>query len=136
MEDKIESKIAKQFDDNFSKLVILFKGEKVFKKTKLPKNDISEIVNTLIAEKKQNTINEFKTKAVAIFESKIRFDKEMRAAKEAYEKVANDKMEQFNKEINDLFSLVENIGQVEKDYYTILENKIDESKSGNLENKV
>lgn len=85
------NKVKKQFDKNFTTLVALMRGEANMRKPKVPNGDVQDIVEQLIAERREEVIMEFKTKAKAAIEEKIKFDQEVKKAREECEKVITEK---------------------------------------------
>lgn len=111
-----QDKVAKQFEKNFSKLVALI-GEKNLKKVKIPNNDVSQVVEELLKENREAVVLDFKAKAKAIIQEKIKFDQEVAKARKDYEKVVSDKMKLFNEQMTSLFNMIENVDLVAKQYY-------------------
>ncbi len=61
-----------EFETNLKKLVAILGGDSVFKKSKLPKDSVSTLVNQLVEEKRQETLTNFKTKAKDLLDKKDR----------------------------------------------------------------
>ena len=113
-------KITKAFEASFKKLVALMGGDKNLKKTSIPSNEVGDIVNELLKERRQKKIDEFKIGAIALLDKKIEFDKEVRKAEEAFKNTVNAKKKEFTEEMNKLFQNLESINDVEKSYYANL----------------
>jgi len=119
------NKVKKQFDKNFTTLVALMRGEANMRKPKVPNGDVQDIVEQLIAERREEVIMEFKTKAKAAIEEKIKFDQEVKKAREECEKVITEKMKQFNDKMSSLFNLVDKIHEVEQQYYSSIKGAVE-----------
>jgi len=113
-------KVAKQYDANFKKLVALMNGEKNMRKTKVPNNEIGQVVAELIKEKKDAAIKAFKDQAILLLDKKVEFDKEIKKLEDEFKNKVNGKKKEFTEEMQKLFKTVENIESIEKSYYASL----------------
>ena len=68
-------KVSKQFDANFKKLVALLGGEKQLKKVSIPNDELGDVVEDLLKERRAEFIKDFKEKAKSLLDKKIDFDK-------------------------------------------------------------
>lgn len=110
-------KVEKAYNSAFGKMVALLKGDKsVFKKARVPKSDIGAVVDELIKERKATAIKTFKEEAVKLLDAKIEFDKQCKAAEDAYKNTVNAKKKEFTEKMQNLFKLVEDIEGIEKSY--------------------
>ena len=112
-----EGKEAAKFEKNFSKLVALFKGKKVFKGSKVGEEDLDSVLDELVKEEKQQVITEFKEGAKKIIKSNRDFNKFVKDQQAAMDKAINEKRKELNKEMEALFGKVEKIENIERDYY-------------------
>ncbi len=110
-------KVSKQFDANFKKLIALLGGEKNLKKVNVPNDELGSVVEDLLKERREEFIKDFKSKAKAVLDKKIEFDKEVRKAEEALKNTVIAKKKEFSEKMKEVFSMVENIQEIEKSYY-------------------
>lgn len=110
-------KVSKQFEANFKKLVALFGGDAVFKKPSVPNDEIGNLVEELVKERREEKIKEFKEQAKGLLDKKINFDKECKKAEEEYKQKVIQKKKEFTDEMKKTFSIIEDINEIEKSYY-------------------
>ena len=111
-------KVSKQFDANFKKLVALLGGDKALKKTSVPNDELGNIVEDLLKERREEFVKEFKSKAKELLDKKIEFDKEVKKAEEEFKNKVTNKKKEFSEKMKGLFNMVENIQEVENSYYS------------------
>lgn len=111
-------KVSKQFDANFKKLVALLGGDKALKKTSVPNDELGNIVEDLLKERREEFVKDFKSKAKELLDKKIEFDKEVKKAEEEFKNKVIGKKKEFSEKMKGLFNMVENIQEVEKSYYS------------------
>ena len=114
-------KVSKQFDQNFKKLISLLGGESAFKKPTVPNSEVGGIVEELIKEKREEVIKQFKEGAKNLLNKKIEFDKECKKAEVQLKNTIIAKKKEFSDEMKKVFSLVENMQEIEKSYYSSIE---------------
>lgn len=112
-----EDKVGKQFDSNFKKLIALLGGEAAFRKVKIDNDETSTLVEELLKERKAEKLIEFKDKAKKLLDKKVEFDKEVKKAEEEFKNKVNTKKKEFTEEMKSLFNIVENIDELQKNYY-------------------
>lgn len=110
------NKIAIEYEKNLKTLVALFNGNDAFKKTKVPTDDVSKLVEEILKEKREEKLIEFKTKAKALLEEKVRFDAETLKLTDEFNKKILEKKKEFSKSMLDCFKIVEDIKAVETSY--------------------
>lgn len=115
-----EDKVSKQFDANLRKLVAIMGGQKNMKKVSVPSDEVGDVVEELLKERRAEKVQEFKAKAKEILEKKLEFDKAVRKAEDELKNTVNTKKKEFSEEMQKLFSFVDDIGSVEKSYYQSL----------------
>ena len=120
-------KVSKQFDANFKKLVALLGGDKALKKTSVPNDELGNIVEDLLKERREEFVKEFKSKAKELLDKKIEFDKEVKKAEEEFKNKVTNKKKEFSEKMKGLFKMVENIQEVEKSYYYKYKEKKEEN---------
>ena len=115
-----EDKVSKQFDANLRKLVAIMGGQKNMKKVSVPSDEVGDVVEELLKERRDEKVKEFKAKAKEILEKKLEFDKAVKKAEDDLKNTVNAKKKEFSEEMQKLFSFVDDIGSVEKSYYQSL----------------
>lgn len=120
-EENSNDKTSQKYEANWKKLVALFKSDKPLKGSKkLPKDDVSSVIDELLKERKEKQIAEFKIKASELIDKNIKFNKEVAEAKKQMEKTIQDKKAEYNKAMEEVFNMIDGIAELEKDYYTAL----------------
>ena len=113
-------KIKKKFDAAMTSLTLVLGGQALYKPDKLLPKEIQAAVVELAKDEKKKLTDSFKEKAVALIQEKRTYDKEVaKIDKEAAQKKEKN-MEDFTKKANDLFGMLKDINNIEKDYYDTL----------------
>ena len=116
-----ENDVTKKFDANEAKLISLLKGNKGFAKVKLSNKEVTDLVEELIKEKREENAILFKQKAKALIDSKIQFEKFVQQKEKEFQEAVTEKLKEFNKEMESVFSLVEDIEELRKTYEATLQ---------------
>ena len=116
-----ENDVTKKFENNETKLVSLLKGNKTFSKVKLSNKEVTDLVEELIKERREENASLFKQKAKALIDSKIQFEKFVKQKEKEFQEAITEKLKEFNKEMEDTFSLVEDIEELRKTYEETLQ---------------
>lgn len=124
-QEDVKTEKNDQFEKNLNKLTALLGGKTLFKKSKLPKDAVSNLVAELVAERKEEIAVEFKSKAKELLQKKVEFDREVKKMQEEMNKQIEAKKKEFVEKLNSLFNLVENIEEVEKSYYDSIKESSD-----------
>lgn len=103
------------------KLVALLGGSNNLKKVSIPNDGLGDIVKDLLKDRREAFIKDFKEKAIKLLDSKLAFDKETRVAEEQFKNTVISKKKEFSDKMKEVFSMVENMQEVEKSYYSSLE---------------
>lgn len=114
------NKVDKRFNENLQKLVAIFKGEQVFKKTAIPNSESAAIIEELMAEEREAAKKAFKEKAGKLIKSKVEFDKFVKQKEKELQDAITNKKKDFNKEMEECFSLLENVNKLKDDYFSSL----------------
>lgn len=115
-------KVEKKFNSNLSKLVSLMRQPiEQAAKVKVPNTEMASIVEELLKERKEETIKLFKTRASALLDKNVEFNKFVKQQKETLEKAILEKKKEFSKQMEECFALVENIDKLYEDYKASLE---------------
>ena len=113
-------KVDKQFTANIQKLVAIFKGDGAFKKVSIPNAESAAIIEELMAEEREEAKKSFKEKAAKLIKSKVEFDKFVKQKEKELQDAITNKKKEFNKEMNECFSLLENVDKLKEDYLSSL----------------
>lgn len=124
-QEDVKTEKNDQFEKNLNKLTALLGGKTLFKKSKLPKDAVSNLVAELVTERKEEIAVEFKSKAKELLQKKVEFDREVKKMQEEMNKQIEAKKKEFVEKLNSLFNLVENIEEVEKSYYDSIKESSD-----------
>jgi hypothetical protein len=113
-------KVEKRFTANMQKLVAIFKGEGAFKKVSIPNGESAAIIEELMAEERELAKKSFKEKAAKLIKSKVEFDKFVKQKEKELQDAIVNKKKDFNKEMEECFSLLENIDKLKEEYVSSL----------------
>lgn len=111
----MENKVDVKFKANLQKLKALFNGE-VEIPSKILNSEASDVIAELIKEEKAAKIEEFKSKVKTILNEKVLFDKDVEALQKELDKKISDKKEAFSKKMEDCFSIIDSISEIEASY--------------------
>jgi len=115
------NKVAKEFDKNIKTLVAIVGGDKnIYPTKKVKKDTVNTIVEGLLKERKEKAEADIKIDLIAILDKKVLLDKEFKAEEEKLAKLKISKQKEFNEAFKKIVSRVENINELEKDYYDTL----------------
>lgn len=113
-------KVDKRFAANMQRLVAIFKGETAFKKVSIPNAESAAIIEELMSEEREAAKKSFKEKAARLIKSKVEFDKFVKQKEKELQDAITNKKKEFNKEMEECFSLLENIDKLKEDYLSSL----------------
>ena len=119
---KEAKKIEAKFQTGLRKLTALM-GPDWAKTTKLDKSDIPEVMQRLVAAKKEELYKKFETGYIDLVMKKKTLDKTEVEKRKEFEKVILDQKKAFNKEVDGLLSIITQMDEIEKDYYETLAGK-------------
>lgn len=109
-------KVEKKFEQNMSKLMALFSGDKRVFKNKVRNDEVNSVVEELLKERKEETKKEFKLRATKLLDAKVKFDKFVAQKEQDMKKAIQDQMKEFNTEMESCFQLIENMDQLAGQY--------------------
>lgn len=115
------SKVEKKFESIMKTMVAVLGGKEKFSSTKLPADELSEVVTTLFEEDKKVRVEAIKEKLKNILKSYTELTKEVKAKEKELQQLTIKKKKEFNEAAEALFKEVESLDQTEKDYYTALD---------------
>ena len=115
------NKVAKEYDKNVKTLIAIVGGDKnLYPNKKVKKDVVTTIVDGLLKQRKEKAEEEIKTDLVNILDKKVLLDKEIKAKEEELAKLKISKQKEFNESFKKIISRIENINELEKDYYNSL----------------
>jgi hypothetical protein len=116
------------------KLVAVVGGEQnLFPGKKVSKDIVTTIVEGLLKEKKETLEKEVKSELITLLEKNILLKKTIEDEKKKLKSLEESKMKEFNEAAIKLFNKIDNIGELEKEYYSTITgiNTIPENKQDN-----
>lgn len=115
-------KVEKRFNESLKKVQAILGNPGWFKQPKVGQGDLPELLERLTATKKEELYRKFETAAIALVEKKLAYDKAVKQKQQEFNKAVEDKMKEFQNDMDAMFSLVDQIDNITKDYYTALSN--------------
>lgn len=114
-------KEQKKFEAAQKKLIALLLGETtLLKPGKVPKDAVQQAMEILVKEKKEGMIEGIKKEVSGLLDEYIAFNRFKEEKKKEMEKAVADKLKEFNKKAGAIFTKMEGIEQLEKDYVQAL----------------
>lgn len=113
-------KVEKKFNESLKKVQAILGNPGWFKQPKIGQNDLPELLERLTANKKEELYKKFETAAIALIEKKLAYDKAVKQKQQEFNKAVEDKMKEFQNDMDAMFSLIDQIDNITKDYYTAL----------------
>lgn len=122
MEEQQEGgKVEKEFTNSVKKLVAILGSSDPLKPTsKIPFDDLGEIVADLLKEEKEKNRKEVSEQLKALLKGHADLKNEVAKKKKELEQIEQNKMAEFNKTAKQLFNRIDEIDKKEKEYYTAL----------------
>lgn len=115
------SKVASQYEANLKKIVAIVGGqENIYPQKKINKDTVDTIVTELFKEQKEEFSKTFKNDLKELLSKKVQLDKDIRAKEEELKKLKETKQKEFNEACSKMFGKVEDLQNLEKDYYQTL----------------
>lgn len=133
MEENKENlgKEAKKVNDAYLKNIGLLKQMNVLNDkglavgSKLPKDELGDVVAEFMKEKKEETIARVKTGLKGALQTKLDADKAIAEEKKKFEQFELNKKKEFNAKCAELFKELEGLQEMEKSYYASLGGALD-----------
>ena len=130
MSDEIETneteqvkadKAEKKFNSVISRLTAIVGGrEKLKISKKTPKDELGALVQELFKEERETTLAETKASLKALLKQYAEMEKAVELKRRELEKLAKDKKSEFVKAAEAVFAQIEDVGDIEKMYYSAL----------------
>ncbi len=116
-----QDKVAKSFESNMKRLVGVLGGEELLTgTTKVKKDTVETIVENILKDRKEKLEIDIKTELSTLLDKHVTLKKSIADKKKELKDLENSKMKEFNEACNKLFGKVQDIEQLEKDYYSSL----------------
>ena len=116
-----ENKVVKNYESTMNKLVAIVGGKDKLTPSKRVKKDVLQaVVVDLLKEDKEASELAIKTELKELLGKHVTLTKEIIAKKKEFEQLEQNKMKEFTEAANKLFGKIDNLGQMEKDYYDAL----------------
>lgn len=114
-------KIAATYDKNIKKLVAILQGDQPLKSAvKVPSDEVGKLVKELLKEKQETAAKAIKTSISELIEKKVQMDKDFKKAEADLKKLKEQKQKEFNEAAGKVFTQIDGLDQMEKDYYATL----------------
>lgn len=127
---KEAKKIEARFERSLRQLTALM-GPDWSKVSKLQRNDIPEIMTRIVEKKKEELFKKFETDYVSLVEEKKKLDKTIAEKKKEMEKIVLDAKKDFLKKVDATLSIINQMDQIEREYYQTLGDAIAEGDQAN-----
>ncbi len=114
------SKDHKKFLDGFQKLMAILNGDETLFKNKIVAGTVPGLIEKLTKERREKFELDFVTKASALIDKKVEFDRFINQKRKEFEQAQANKEKEFLKEMNDLFGMINDMGAVMKGYHATL----------------
>jgi len=108
--------VEEEFDNNFKKVLGLFRVDELLKTQKASSEDIQNLTNELLSDKKEEFKAQFKQDIKSLVENKIKFDTEVKEAEKAFKNAVITKKKEYNDEMKKLFSKIHDFDNLIKNY--------------------
>jgi hypothetical protein len=115
-----KGKEGKKYADNIQKLISLLSGEDLLTKSRIPNGDVQIAMAELVKEEKTARVSTIKEATKSLIKKKTEFDVFQKQERAKFERAVEDKQKEFNQEANKIFSMIEDIKQIEEDYLATL----------------
>ncbi len=103
------------------RLVGVLGGEELLTSTtKVKKDTVETIVENILKDRKEKLEIDIKTELSTLLDKHVTLKKSIADKKKELKDLENSKMKEFNEACNKLFGKVQDIEQLEKDYYSSL----------------
>ena len=116
-------KIRKKYENDLKNLTKVLGGNFLFSPTKLANSEVIEAVKELAKEEKEKLVKSFKERAVAAIQKQREHLKNVDLLKKEFLKKQEDSMKEFSKTVDGLFKDLEDIKNIEENYFNILMGK-------------
>lgn len=116
-------KIQKNYDNILKKLVAVVGGkEKLLPQKKIGKDLVATVVEGLMKEKKENLVKEVKDDLNNLLTKNIEVNKAVTEKQKELDNLKKQKQKEFTEAANKVFEKIDNLGELEQEYYQALGN--------------
>lgn len=121
VESNDDNKVNKAYDATMKKLVAIVGGdENLFPVKKVKKDVVKSIVSGLIKERKENAEKDVTKELVDLLDKHIQLKKALADKKKELDNLEQQKKKEFNEAASKLFGKIDEINQLESEYYSSL----------------
>lgn len=113
-------KVRKKYENDLKNLTKVLGGNFLFSPTKLANGEVIEAVKELAKEEKEKLVNSFKERAIAAIQKQREHLKNVANLKKEFLKKEEESMKEFSKTVESLFKDLEDIKNIEENYFNIL----------------
>ena len=120
-QSKESKKIAENYERTMQNLIAVFQGEsKIAPAKRIDGDDISALIDEVIADDIKAKKEEFKTKAKDLMKAKVAYDNFIKQKELEFQKQKDDKTKEFTKQATDLINMIDGIGKLKQTYFDSL----------------
>lgn len=124
------NKVEKKFEVAMGKLMAVISGARdALKRPKVPADEVESIVSDLLSKRREKVVEEFQSKLLELLDKYVQFEGEVKKAEEELKNTTLKKKEEFTKQINECFKLIDNIDKVQQNYTSALKQGITKPES-------
>lgn len=116
---KEAKKVEAKYDRAIRQLTAVM-GPEWFKVKRITPGDIPDLIGEMVAEEKKKLYELFKTNYKALVDEKKKLDKTIEEKDREFKQAVLNAKKEFLKKVDQAFSVVSQIDQIEKDYYKTL----------------
>lgn len=113
-------KVKKKFEESQRKLQAIMGNPHWFKQPKIGQDQLPDLLKRLASVKQEELFKKFEQAATSLIEEKLAYDKAVKQKEKEFNEAVEAKMKDFQAKMDNMFSLVDQIDNITKDYYTAL----------------
>lgn len=119
-EQQGEGKVRKKFEAAMKRANALMRDPNWFKIKKIDRNELPDILDEMAAEEKEELYGKFKAACRALVDKKRNYDKVVKQKEKEFNDAVEAQMKLFLVDLETIFTMVDRIEAVEKEYYDAL----------------
>lgn len=119
-EGQDNNKEKKKFQDGIKRLMGMLNGDESIFKPKVQGGSVPGLIEKLTAKRRLEAEEKFIVQASALLDKKVTFDRTCKQKRDEMEKAIAEQEKTFLKEMNEVFSLIDNFGDIQKSYAATL----------------
>lgn len=117
------NKVRKKYKSDLENLTRVLGGDFLFTPTKLVSNEIMEAVKELAKTEKEKLVKSFQERAIAAIQKQREHLRNVAKLKKEFETKEEESMKEFSSTVEGLFKDLEDIKNIEENYFNILMGK-------------